>query len=127
MVFGITSRELSHHYGCFVEKVNMPSTWLRHNLPIWLLKGLEPIMSGGDCYDEVHDIALGDSPEELLVWAGLQGLSIAEDPLRDQLRSTQLLYNILDDHVCTHQVSINLFELDAKALHHVFDVQPILI
>ena len=89
MIFDITRRELSHHYDCYVKKAgNMPPIWLRHIPSIWLLKGLEPVMSGGDCYDEVHDLALGDSPEELLVWAGLQGLSVAEDPLRDQLRST---------------------------------------
>lgn len=84
MIFGITSRELSHHYDCFVEKAdthNMPPSWCRHIPPIWFLKGLEPVMSGGDCYDEVHDIALGDNPEELLVWAELHGLSVAEDPI----------------------------------------------
>ena len=79
MVFGITSRELSHHYDCFVKLEDT-----HHNPPIWLLKGLEPVMSGGDCYDEVHDIALGDSPEELLVWAGLHGLDVAENPIRWQ-------------------------------------------
>ena len=89
MISGITSRELSHHYDCYVEKAdNMPPIWLRHIPSIWLLKSLEPVMPGGDCYDEVHDLAIGDSPEELLVWAGLQGLSAVEDPLRNQLRST---------------------------------------
>ena len=83
MVFDVTSRNLSHHYDCFVKLEDT-----HHNPPIWTLKGLEPVMYGGDCYDEVHALALGDSPEELLVWAGLHGLSIAEDPLRDQLRST---------------------------------------
>lgn len=77
MVFGVTGRELDHHYDCFVMMAY-------HNPPIWLLKGLEPVMSGGDCFDEVHDLALGDSPEELLVWAELQGLSVAENPIRWQ-------------------------------------------
>lgn len=86
MIFDITRRELSHHHDCFVEKADhtIPPIWLRHLPSIWLLKGLEPVMSGGDCYDEVHDIAIGDSPEELLVWAELHGLGVAEDPyLRD--------------------------------------------
>ena len=77
MVFGTTGRELSHHYDCFVMMAY-------HSPPIWLLKGLEPVMSGGDCYDEVHDLALGDNPEELLVWAELQGLSVAENSIRWQ-------------------------------------------
>lgn len=77
MVFGITSRDLSHHYDCFVELGDT-----NHTSPIWILKGLEPVMSGGDCFDEVHYIALGDSPEELLVWARLQGLSVAENSIR---------------------------------------------
>jgi hypothetical protein len=78
MVFDTASgEELNCHYDCFV----MMAT---HDPSIWLLKGLEPVMSGGDCYDEVHVLALGNDPEELLVWAGLQGLSVAENPIRCQ-------------------------------------------
>lgn len=36
-------------------------------------------MQGGDAFDEVHDLAAGDCPEELLMWAQLQGLDIAKN------------------------------------------------
>lgn len=46
--------------------------------PIWWLKGLEIAVRGADVYDEVRDVAFGDSPEELLVWAKINGLDIAK-------------------------------------------------
>ena len=80
MVSGTTSREeLSHYYDCFVEEEKS-----RIKAPFWWLRGKEICVQGADVYDEIRDIAFGDSPEELLVWAGLQGLSVAENPVRCQ-------------------------------------------
>ena len=61
-------------YGCFVEKEKskiMP--------PLWWLKGKEICVQGADVYDEIRDVAFGDSPEELLVWAKVHGFDIAND------------------------------------------------
>lgn len=33
-------------------------------------------IQGADVYDEVHRLAFGDSCEELLVWAGIRGISL---------------------------------------------------
>lgn len=60
-------------YNCWVEKEKS-----KVKPPIWWLKGLEIAVRGADVYDEVRDIAFGDSPEELLVWAKINGLDIAK-------------------------------------------------
>lgn len=58
-------------YGCFVakEKKSKP--------PRWWLMGKEIVVQGADVYDEICNLAFGDSPEELLVWAKVHGLDIA--------------------------------------------------
>ena len=73
MILATSRRDLETHYNCFLEKES------KCNPPLWWLKGLEVVMSGGDAYDEIHDLAVGDSPEELLLWASVQGLHIADD------------------------------------------------
>jgi len=74
MIFGVTGRDLARHYGCFLEKEE--ST---HETLFWWLRGREVVMSGEDTFDEVHDIAVGDCPEELLMWAELNSLDMVED------------------------------------------------
>ena len=72
MILATTRREdLQTHYNCFLVKEQSEC-----NPPVWWLKGLQVVMSGGDAYDETHYLAVGDSPEELLIWAEIQGLSI---------------------------------------------------
>jgi hypothetical protein len=61
-------------YGCFVEKEKS-----KIKPPFWWLKGREIQVQGADVYDEICDIAFGDSPEELLVWAKVHGFDIASD------------------------------------------------
>jgi len=63
-------------YNCFIEKDSYSSEL---KIPIWWLKGLEIVVHGADVYDEVRYIAFGDSPEELLVWAQINGFDIAKD------------------------------------------------
>ena len=71
MIFGVTSRDLARQYGCFLEKEKSEC-----KTPLWWLRGREVVMSGGDAFDEVHDLAVGDCPEELLMWAELNSLDI---------------------------------------------------
>ena len=74
MIFGVTGRDLARHYGCFLEKEKSERKTL-----LWWLRGKEVVMRGGDVFDEVHDLAVGDCPEELLMWAELNNLDMAED------------------------------------------------
>lgn len=60
-------------YNCFIEKDSS-----NLETPIWWLKGLEIVVQGADVYDEVRYVAFGDSPEELLVWAQINGFDIAK-------------------------------------------------
>lgn len=60
-------------YGCFVEKER------KSKPPRWWLMGKEIVVQGADVYDEIRNLAFGDSPEELLVWASVHGLDIASD------------------------------------------------
>lgn len=61
-------------YDCFIEKDNT-----RLKTSFWFLKGKEIRVQGADVYDAVVFIAFGDSPEELLVWAQINGFDIAKD------------------------------------------------
>ena len=61
-------------YGCFVEKANCRNLSFK-----WILKGKEIVVQGADVYDEVHTVAFGNSPEELLVWARVHGFDIARN------------------------------------------------
>ena len=36
-------------------------------------------IQGADVYDEICDIAFGDSPEELFIWARVHGFDIAKN------------------------------------------------
>lgn len=72
MILGYRNLD-SFVYNCWVEKEKS-----KVKPPIWWLKGLEIAVRGADVYDEVRDIAFGDSPEELLVWAKINGLDIAK-------------------------------------------------
>ncbi len=75
MIFDHISLDDNMVYDCFLEKAK------RKSLPlVWCLKGKAIVVSGGDPYDEIIDVASGDSPEELLVWAQLNGLSLSDDP-----------------------------------------------
>lgn len=60
-------------YGCFVEKEKKSKS------PLWWLMGKEIAVQGADVYDEIRNLAFGDSPEELLVWAKVHGLDIAKN------------------------------------------------
>lgn len=70
MIFGYTNSN-SFVYNCFIEK--------EKSKPFWWLKGNEICVQGADVYDVIRDIAFGDSPEELLVWAKVHGFDIASD------------------------------------------------
>jgi hypothetical protein len=75
MILAVTKRyDLTRHYDCYAEKSKC-----KCKSPIWWLRGKEVVMQGGDAFDEVHDLAAGDCPEELLMWAQLQGLDIAKN------------------------------------------------
>ena len=73
MVLGYSNLE-GFVYGCFVEKEKS-----KIKPPFWWLKGKEICVQGADVYDEIRDIAFGDSPEELLIWARVHGFDIASD------------------------------------------------
>ena len=73
MILGYSNLD-SFVYGCFVEKEKS-----KIKPSIWWLKGKEICVQGADVYDEIHDIAFGDSPEELLIWARVHGFDIAKD------------------------------------------------
>ena len=73
MVLGYSNLDRSV-YGCFVEKEKS-----KIKPPLWWLKGKEICIQGADVYDEIRDIAFGNSPEELLVWAKVHGFDIASD------------------------------------------------
>lgn len=73
MVLGYNKPAAENVYNCWVEKEKS-----KVKPPIWWLKGLEIAVRGADVYDEVRDVAFGDSPEELLVWAKINGLDIAK-------------------------------------------------
>jgi hypothetical protein len=73
MVFNFNKIAAENVYNCWVEKEKS-----RINPPIWWLKGLEIVVQGADVYDEVRYVAFGDSPEELLILAKINGLDIAK-------------------------------------------------
>lgn len=60
-------------YNCWIEKEKS-----KVKPSVWWLKGLEIVVQGADVYDEIRDIAFGDSPEELLIWARVHGFDIAK-------------------------------------------------
>ena len=60
-------------YDCFVKKDKSKT-----KSPIWWLKGKQICVQGADVYDEIRDIAFGDSPEELLILARVHGFDIAK-------------------------------------------------
>ncbi len=72
MVLGYSNLD-SFVYDCFVEKEKSKIKPL-----VWWLKGKEICVQGADVYDEIRDIAFGDSPEELLIWARVHGFGIAK-------------------------------------------------
>lgn len=73
MILGYSNLD-SFVYDCFVEKEKS-----KIKPPLWWLKGKEICVQGADVYDEIRDIAFGDSPEELLLWAKVHGFDIAND------------------------------------------------
>lgn len=73
MIFGYSNLD-SFIYDCFVEKEKS-----KIKPPFWWLKGKEICVQGADVYDEIRDVAFGDSPEELLIWARVHGFDIAND------------------------------------------------
>ena len=73
MILGYSNLD-SFVYDCFVEKEKS-----KIKPPLWWLKGKEICVQGADVYDEIRDVAFGDSPEELLVWARVHGFDIAND------------------------------------------------
>ena len=73
MILGYSNLD-SFVYDCFVEKEKS-----KIKPPFWWLKGKEICVQGADVYDEIRDVAFGDSPEELLVWAKVHGFDIASD------------------------------------------------
>ena len=72
MILGYSNLD-SFVYDCFVEKGKS-----KIKAPFWWLKGKEICVQGADVYDEIRDIAFGDSPEELLIWARVHGFDIAK-------------------------------------------------
>lgn len=72
MILGYRNLD-SFFYDCFVEKEKS-----KVKPPIWWLKGKETCVQGADVYDEIRDIAFGDSPEELLILARVHGFDIAK-------------------------------------------------
>ena len=76
MIFGVTGRDLACHYGCFLEKLEKDEN--EHKTLLWWLRGREVVNRGEDAFDKVHDLAVGDCPEELLMWAELNGLDMAK-------------------------------------------------
>ena len=72
MVIGYNKLVAENVYNCWVEKNRVKPS-------VWWLKGLEIVVQGADVYDEVRNIAFGDSSEELLVWAQVHGFDIAKD------------------------------------------------
>lgn len=73
MILGYSNLD-SFVYDCFVEKEKS-----KIKPPLWWLKGKEICVQGADVYDEIRDVAFGDSPEELLLWAKVHGFDIASD------------------------------------------------
>ena len=73
MILGYSNLN-SFVYDCFVEKEKS-----KIKPPFWWLKGKEICVQGADVYDEIRDVAFGDSPEELLLWARVHGFDIASD------------------------------------------------
>ena len=72
MILGYSNLD-SFVYDCFVEKEKSKA-----KPPIWWLKGKEIVVQGADVYDEIRDVAFGDSPEELLILARVHGFDIAK-------------------------------------------------
>ena len=71
MILGYSNLD-SFVYDCFLEKEKS-----KIKPPFWWLKGKEICVQGADVYDEIRDVAFGDSPEELLLWAKVHGFDIA--------------------------------------------------
>lgn len=72
MILGYSNLD-SFVYGCFVEKEKS-----KIKPSIWWLKGKEIAVQGADVYDEIRDVAFGDSPEELLIRSRVHGFDIAK-------------------------------------------------
>ena len=64
MVLGDNKLAAENVYNCWVEKEKSKA-----KPSVWWLKGLEIVAKGADVYDEVRNVAFGDSSEELLIWA----------------------------------------------------------
>ena len=73
MILGYNKLAVENVYNCWVEKEKS-----KVKPPIWWLKGKEIAVQGADVYDEIRDVAFGDSPEELLIWARVHGFDIAK-------------------------------------------------
>ena len=73
MALGYNKLAAENVYNCWVEKEKSKA-----KPPIWWLKGKEIAVQGADVYDEIRDVAFGDSPEELLIWARVHGFDIAK-------------------------------------------------
>ena len=79
MVFSCSDEITAENvYNCWVEnRAEKEKSKIKSS--VWWLKGLKIAVQGADVYDEIHYIAFGDSPEELLLWARVHGFDIASD------------------------------------------------